>query len=70
MIKDVSGGTEGLRWLASGDFNHDGIEDLLISTYGTVAGGSYESLGLYVVGRESEGAPMKVLAVYPVMGSL
>jgi len=70
MIKDVSGGTEGLRWLASGDFDHDGTGDLLISTYSTVAGGSYESQGLYVVGRESEGAPMKVLAVYPVMGSM
>ena len=70
VIEDGSGGFEGLRWLASGDFNHDGDEDLLVSTYNRVAGGSYESWGLYLVGRAHAHAPMKMLKSYPVMGWL
>lgn len=67
-IQDGSGGSQGIHWMASGDFNHDGVEDLLISTYSTVSGGDYATYGLYLVSRDGLGAPLTLLKVYPVMG--
>lgn len=67
-IKDDSGGMQGLSWRASGDFNHDGVQDLLISTYNHVTGGDYVAYGLYVVTRLDAHAPMIVIKKFPVMG--
>lgn len=40
-----------LQLVAKGDFNHDGIEDYLISSQESVQGGTYSALRLYLVTR-------------------
>jgi hypothetical protein len=44
-----------------GDFDGDGLEDLLIRRDGFVVGGSYQEFGLFLLTRTAEGAPFKVL---------
>ncbi|MBI1422092.1 MAG: hypothetical protein GC149_01415 [Gammaproteobacteria bacterium] len=44
-------GEQQLQLVASGDFNHDGIEDYLISSQDSVKGGSYTALRLFLVTR-------------------
>lgn len=67
-----SDGGQSIQLLAKGDFNHDDIEDLLLSTYvwvtGGSPGGSYAAHGLFVVSRMGKGGPLKVVKEIPVMG--
>ena len=46
---------------ARGDFNADGIEDILIRRDGFTTGGSYQEFGLFLLTRPAAGAPLKVL---------
>lgn len=64
-VNDGSGGIEDMSLLARGDFNHDGIEDLLIAVSSSVVGGTYRQSDLYLITRLGPHAPMKVLAAYP-----
>lgn len=62
------GAIEDISLLARGDFNHDGIEDLLISISATSPDGHFGSNQLYLVTRLAPDAPMKVLKTYPDLG--
>ena len=56
-IDNNSGGIRGLRCRAIGDFNHDGVQDLLTSSYMHVTDGNHVAYGLRVVARlNAEGA--------------
>ena len=44
-----------------GDFDGDGLEDVLIRRDGFATGGSYQEFGLFLLTRTAEGAPFKVL---------
>jgi hypothetical protein len=44
-----------------GDFDDDGIEDVLIRRDGFPASGSYQEFGLFLLTRTAEGSPFKVL---------
>jgi hypothetical protein len=44
-----------------GDFDGDGLEDVLIRRDGNALGGSYQEFGLFLLTRTAEGAPFKVL---------
>lgn len=54
--------------LAKADFNHDGMEDLLMRTKGTITGGHYYTFGLYVVTRTSPNGPLEMIMDFHVMG--
>ena len=58
MILRDAGATQRLSLLARGDIDHDGIDDLLISTSNSLTDGSYHAAHLYVVSRLSDGGPM------------
>ena len=44
-----SGGTQELALVASGDFNHDGVEDFLISSRDSVENGSYSAIRMFII---------------------
>jgi hypothetical protein len=44
-----------------GDFDGDGIEDILVRRDGYAIGGSYQEFGLFLLTRTASGAPFKVL---------
>ena len=44
-----------------GDFDGDGIEDVLVRRDGFAQGGSYQEFGLFLLTRTAAGAPFKVL---------
>lgn len=67
-VHDGTGGIEDMSLLARGDFNHDGIEDLLIAVSSSVVGGTYTQNDLYLITRLGPHKPMKVLAAYPDLG--
>lgn len=67
-VNDESGGIEDMSLLARGDFDHDGIEDLLIAVSSRVVGGTYTQSDLYLVTKLGPKAPMKVLKMYPDLG--
>lgn len=59
IVQDDSSGTSQLlSVLAEGDFDHDGINDLLISSEDSMTGGSYSAAHLYVVSRLDRGGPL------------
>ncbi len=58
IVHDDSGASQLLSVLAEGDFDHDGINDLLISSNNSMTGGSYHAAHLYIVSRLSAGGPL------------
>lgn len=58
MIVRDANGVQWLSVLAEGDFDHDGIDDLLVSSSNSVTGGSYNDAHLYIVSRLNDGGPM------------
>lgn len=66
-IKDDWGGGQSLRIEATGDFNKDGIADLLVSSSSWVDIGSHWSQGLWIITRDAFGAPLRVVEEIPVM---
>lgn len=67
-IHEGWGGRQSLSIAARGDFNGDGIEDLLVSSYAWIEGGSYTAVALSIVTRVAAGAPLTVVERIPVMG--
>lgn len=67
-ITNRFGGIEDVVLLARGDFNHDGVEDLLIRTSAISVGGHPGPISLYLVTRLAPKAPMVVLKTYPDLG--
>lgn len=58
---DSSGGIHTLSIIAKGDFNNDGIEDVVISKFNTVKGGSYASSHGYVLTRLTSDGRYKLI---------
>jgi hypothetical protein len=61
IFVDNSGGSQRLNIRAKGDYNGDGIEDMLLSTSNTVEGGSYHSVDYFILTRLSSEAPFTLL---------
>ncbi|SHO55425.1 hypothetical protein VQ7734_01153 [Vibrio quintilis] len=51
--------------LAKGDFNHDAIEDIMLSVSNSVIGGSYTSYYLYILTKTEKDGDWIVLDEYP-----
>jgi len=60
VVRDGDGGNQILSVLAEGDFDHDGFNDLLMSSMKSLDGGSYHAADLHVVSRLGEGEPLVV----------
>ncbi len=53
-----------ISFIAKADFNRDGIEDLLISSKDSVAGGSYVSVRMFLITRLGAGEEFILLKTY------
>lgn len=53
-----------LELVAKGDFNHDGIEDYLVSSLGSVHGGTYTAFRLFLITRRPGQANYTLLKEY------
>lgn len=58
VLRDGSGGSQLLSVLAEGDFDHDGVNDLLVASNNSMSGGSYHAAHLYIVSRLASGGPL------------
>lgn len=61
-VRYATGGTQYFSITARGDYNHDGVEDLLVGTYYTIGGGgdlSYREL--FVITRTQPNGPFRIL---------
>jgi hypothetical protein len=58
---DNSGGIQSLTVMAKGDYNNDGIEDMVLYMFNGVEGGSYTSTHGYVVTRLAADAPYTLI---------
>ena len=54
------GSTQEIELMAKGDFNNDGIEDMLISSRDSVVGGSYNALRVYQITKLTHQADLEV----------
>lgn len=59
------GAIQELAEMARGDFTKDGLEDVLLSSFDHVQGGSYTARRLFLLSRESLEQPFKVTQLYP-----
>lgn len=64
---DSMGGVQTMTILGRGDFNNDGIEDLLLLVEDRVAGGSYHASRLYQLTRYQHNMPLVVLKEYQTL---
>lgn len=64
---DATGGVQTMTILGRGDFNNDGIEDLLLLVEDRVAGGSYYASRLYQLTRYQHDAPLVTLKEYQTL---
>jgi len=58
---DNAGGIQSLTVMAKGDYNNDGIEDMVLYMFNGVEGGSYTSTHGYVVTRLAADAPYTLI---------
>lgn len=58
------GGAQELALVAKGDFNGDGIEDMLITSRDSVEGGSYSAIRLFLLTRSSASGAVVILSEY------
>lgn len=58
------GGSQLIELLARGDFNSDGIEDMVIMSTDAVVGGSYSANRLFIISRKSPAGELEVLREY------
>lgn len=61
IFVDSTGGRQKITLMAKGDYNGDGIEDVLFYMENSVEGGSYSSVYAYVLTRLSSDAPFTLL---------
>jgi hypothetical protein len=59
-IKDADGGIQRLTVLARGDFDHDGIGDVLVAASNEVVGGDYRASYLFIVSRRAADGPLEL----------
>lgn len=55
------GGEQELELVARGDFNHDGIEDMMITSRDSVSDGTYSAIRLFKLTRLSENGSVSLL---------
>ncbi len=65
LIYYNEGGSERLQLLAKGDFNQDGIEDMLIQINDAVEGGTYSATRLFLLTRLKPNGKIKLLNEWP-----
>lgn len=58
---DNSGGIQRLTIMAKGDYNNDGIEDMILHMANAVEGGSYSSSYSYIITRLTANAPYTLI---------
>lgn len=58
LITDDVTNVQKLVILAEADFDHDGIDDLLISSSNSITGATYVAAHLYIVSRLSAGGSL------------
>ena len=63
--QDSSGGKLFISLRAKGDFNGDGIEDLVINVTNSVVGGTYLSYIVYIMTKDKKDGDWILLARYP-----
>jgi hypothetical protein len=61
IFVDSTGGKQKITLMAKGDYNGDGIEDVLFYMENSVEGGSYSSVYAYVLTRLSSDVPFTLL---------
>jgi len=61
IYHDSTGGRQQVQLVARGDFNDDGIEDVLLSSHDTVEGGTYAAMRMFVLTRRQPGADIELL---------
>ncbi|WKE64621.1 hypothetical protein PVT67_13210 [Gallaecimonas kandeliae] len=64
VFYDGSGGIQHLSVLATGDYNGDGIEDLVVNLNNSVEGGSFDASYAFILTRRSKNAPLELLKVF------
>jgi len=63
---ELVGAFQEFSLIARGDFNFDGIEDLLLYSMNYVVGGSYVSYHLFWLTKTDENSPITLIKEYPV----
>lgn len=58
VLRDNNGALQFLSILAAGDFDHEGTNDLLISSGSALAEGSYHAAHLYIVSWVEADGPL------------
>lgn len=61
IYHDNSGGTQRITLVARGDFNGDGVEDLLVSSRDSVSNGSYATYRMFVLTRLNPHGKIKMI---------
>jgi hypothetical protein len=69
VVVDDGVSVQEMALVAKGDFNGDGVEDLLVSSENHLSGGRYRQYGLYVVTRLKKGGALTLVKTYSVMTS-
>lgn len=68
VVEAADGRTQAIAWVARGDFDGDGGEDLLLATHDTDESGGYEGFRLVVVSRPAANAAFRIVKTFPVNG--
>ena len=63
----VDGAEQTLSLLASGDFNRDGINDLLLMSRDRVSGGSYSGMRMWLITRSDDQARIRIIKTYQAL---
>lgn len=61
IYHDSTGGRQQVQLVARGDFNADGIEDVLLSSHNTVEGGTYAAMQMFVLTRRQPGGDFELV---------
>lgn len=64
VLVEGHGWGERLEIDAFGDFNHDGLEDILVKTHAWLTGGTYTTTRLFVLTRFQDGGRLHVVTEY------
>ncbi|MBU0699823.1 hypothetical protein KKE26_00765 [bacterium] len=61
---DMNGVEQEIEIIGYGDFNHDGIDDILLLVQNSVTGGSYFTMSLFILTKRSSHATYEVIMEY------
>ena len=66
-VYTTDGAEQTLSLLASGDFNSDGINDLLLTSRDRVSGGSYSGMRMWLITRSGDQAKIRIIKTYQAL---